>query len=125
VGDKNSGANQAHYRCYHLDHCQTSFALPSACEPNDAQACTVKNIPWERRTIGIDWGFGATDVSKRGGLPVAGVAQKQRSINQCESHPISAAFRLRYLQHLMRRWAASTRFLAGCCVELGTLLVEW
>src|SRR5690349_24772271 len=31
---------------------------------------------------------------------VAGVAQKQRSVNQCKSHPISAVFRLRYLQQM-------------------------
>jgi hypothetical protein len=125
VGDKNSGANQAHHRCNHLDHCQTSFALPSARKPNDAQAYTVKNISRERRTIGIDWGFEATDAPKWSRLPVAGVARKQRSINQRKPHPISAVFRLRYLQELMRRWAASMRFLTGCCAKLGAQLVEW
>jgi len=81
------------------------------------------------RTIGIDWGFGATEAAKTCAkterLVVAGVARKQRSVNQCKSHPISAVFRLRYLQDLMRRWTASTRLLTGRCVELGTHLVEW
>src|SRR5690242_2991332 len=56
---------------------------------------------------------------------VAGVARKQRSVNHRKPHPISALFRLRYLQQMMRRWAASTQFPALGCVALGTLLVEW
>jgi len=67
VGDENSGANQAHYRCNHLDHWSTSFALPSARKPNDAQAYTVKNISRRKRTIGLHWGFSATDVPKWSG----------------------------------------------------------
>jgi hypothetical protein len=53
----------------------------------------------------------AQQVCQNRALAVACVAQKQRLIHHRKTHPISAAIRLRYLQQLMRRWAASTRFL--------------
>jgi hypothetical protein len=32
---------------------------------------------------------------------------------------------LRYLHQMMRRWAASTRFIAGNCPGVGAYPVEW
>jgi hypothetical protein len=64
-------------------------------------------------------------VCQSGPSAVAYVAQKQRLIHHRKTHPISAAIRLRYLHQMMRRWAASTRFIAGNCPGVGAYPVEW
>jgi hypothetical protein len=45
-------------------------------------------------------------------------------IHHGESLPISAAFGMRYLHVLMRRWAASGRY-DRLCLDIGTRAVEW
>jgi hypothetical protein len=48
----------------------------------------------------------------------------QRLIYHPEPLPISAAFAMRYLHDLVRRWAAPERRTGGC-LEIGTRAVEW
>lgn len=130
MGEENPGTNQTHRRCNHLEHCSRPLR-PRARTPNDVHAYTVKKISHCNGTMPKRWGFGATGVPNPGNrcLRVASVAQKQRLDNHRKPHPISAAFRLRYLQGLMRRWAASNATCNAAWperrAEAGGLPVGW
>ena len=67
VGDKNPGANQAHHRCNHLDHCQTSFAPPRMRTRRRAGPHSQKHFATgthNRRRLGI-WRNRCTDLKRR------------------------------------------------------------
>ena len=63
-------------------------------------------------------------VRKRDKVAVRQRNPRQPLIHHGEAHPISAAFGLRYLHILVRRWAASGRSTAGC-LDVGMRAGEW
>jgi hypothetical protein len=117
MGEENPGSHQTHRRRKHFEH-RSRPLRPRARTPNDASPYTVKKISRTRRTK-PPGGDLVQHVFQNRAVTVAGVAQKQRSSNHRKVHPISAAFRLRYLQALMRRWAASDAEMTGIALKVG------
>jgi hypothetical protein len=120
MGKKNAGANQAHERCNCLDHRNVQSA---PARTQRLPRCTVKRIPSENRKWAPtddlaqqfrQWraapGARAADGGGRAQVPRAaqiGGSPRQRLIHHDGALPISAAFGLRYVHSLVRRWAAS------------------
>ena len=106
VGEKNAGTDQAHRRCNHLEHCSRPCAPPRMHTKRRAALHSQKHSEprsHNARPVRL-W---SNRCAKTGQGRVAGVARKQRFGNHRQRHPISAVIRLRYLQALLRRWAAA------------------
>jgi hypothetical protein len=116
VGNKNPGAHQAHHCSHCLNHRKSPFAPLHP--PNDravAQSKRFRGTNRDRTGVMICCNTlsetGTKAVQSRCILPAtAPVFRRMRTqpfIHHAGAHPISAAFRMRYLYNLMRRWAAS------------------
>jgi hypothetical protein len=86
-------------------------AIPDpAIQPNALRARTVKRISRGFRTSKMNDDF-EQQASKLGSVNRR-VSSPQRLIHHHDALPISAVFRLRYVHHLMRKWAAGGRATA-------------
>jgi hypothetical protein len=76
VGQEDSSPHKTHHRYYCLEH--RKFPLHSRETANTAAPCTVKRISGKRCTMGTEWGFRATGVSK--GRSNAGVTARRFAV---------------------------------------------
>jgi hypothetical protein len=106
-------------------------AIPDpAIQPNALRARTVKRIPCKPKISKLNDDF-EQQASKLGSVDRRahhGADSWQRLIHHHDALPISAVFRLRYVHHLMRKWAAGGRATAGRferARRVGVQSTEW